>query len=394
MPSGICRIDVPQAEREGMSETYVTQLDAPAAPTGQNSTIRSRWPGLVGYATAIWSLIYGLLGLYWTFGGAGFPFGVEHDPLAAKISILERGQPDTAGPVIAVLGLAGAAFAVLIARRRTWGPAGAALVGFAWTMAAGLAVVIPDYRPLLAVVRAPMFAVGAPLGLTQGVSLADFFPAFLPWPVVNQILMMAGGALWAASAVAYRRRVRDACGNCGRTETSSGWSTPAQAARWGRWAVHIAILVPVLYALTRWAWALNIPFGLSREGLEKEARESPGIWWAGAMLATMAVGGAILTRGLVRPWGEVYPRWIPFLRGKRVRPRTAIIPASLVAILVTSAGLMYLRAFALGYVSVDDQSWGTVVPEFFWPLWGVALAAATLAYHIRRRGQCRYCHRS
>ena len=377
----------------GMTQTHAPRLDVPAAPARRRSAIRSRWPGLVGYATASWSLVYGLLGLYWTFGGGGFPFGSRHDPLGAKISIMDRAQPGTAGPVIAVLGLAGAVCALLITRRRAWGTAGAALVGFAWAMAVGLTLVIPDYRPLLAVVRLPMLAIGAPFGWTEGVMLADFFPLFLPWPVVNQILMMVGGALWAGSAIAYRRRLRDACGHCGRADHPSGWSAPARAARWGRRAVYVAIAIPVFYALTRWAWALDIPFGVTREGLEKEARESPGIWRAGAMLATMAVGGAVLTLGLVQRWGEVYPRWIPFLRGKRVRPRTAIIPASLVAILVTSAGLMYLRAVALGYLAVDAQSWGMVVPELLWPVWGVALGGATLAYHLRRRGRCRHCER-
>jgi hypothetical protein len=29
-----------------------------------------------------------------------------------------------------------------------------------------------------------------------------------------------------------------------------------------------------------------------------------------------------------------------------------------------------------------------------WPVWGAALGAATLAFHLRRRGHCRHCHRS
>ena len=81
----------------------------------------------------------------------------------------------------------------------------------------------------------------------------------------------------------------------------------------------------------------------------------------------MGAGGALLTLGLVQRWGEVYPRWIPYLRGKPVRPRTAIVPASLVAILITSAGLTYVRT---------------------------ALGAATLAYHLRRRRACGRCGRS
>jgi hypothetical protein len=81
----------------------------------------------------------------------------------------------------------------------------------------------------------------------------------------------------------------------------------------GRWATYVAVVIPIPYAVTRWAWALGFPLGISEEFL-REGQEV-GLWWAGAALA---VGGAILTLGLVQRWGEVFPRWIPFLGGKRV----------------------------------------------------------------------------
>ncbi|HET6985440.1 MAG TPA: hypothetical protein VFI00_02455 [Kribbella sp.] len=31
--------------------------------------MRRNWPLWTGYATAIWSLAYGVLGVYWTLGG-------------------------------------------------------------------------------------------------------------------------------------------------------------------------------------------------------------------------------------------------------------------------------------------------------------------------------------
>jgi hypothetical protein len=354
---------------------------------------RAGWPGWVGWAAAAWSLAYAVLGLFWWRGGAGFPFGTAHDPAARGLSLLEHARPETAGPALAVAGLCGAALAVVLSRTRRGGPLGGALTGVGWAVAGTLAVVIPDYRPLLAVVRAPMLLVGAPFGWPKQVRLSQFFELFLPWPVLNQVLFIIGGMLWAATVLAFRRRVRAACDNCGRTEVRSGWTTPAAAARWGRWAVAVAVAVPLGYSLTRWAWALDIPLGVSREGLHKQAAETPGIWLAGAMLATMGAGGALLTIGLVRPWGEVYPRWIPYLRGKRVRPRTAIVPATAVALLVTSAGLLYLRWLALGRIDLTIDTWGLYVPEFFWPAWGGALGAATLAYHLRRRGRCRHCGR-
>jgi hypothetical protein len=33
------------------------------------------------------------------------------------------------------------------------------------------------------------------------------------------------------------------------------------------------------------------------------------------------------------------------------------------------------------------------VPEMTWPLWGLALGLATLAYHYRHRGPCGICGR-
>jgi hypothetical protein len=373
-----------------------TPLDHTQDPTAGPSPRRSRlagWPGWIGWAATAWSLGYAILGLFWWGGGAGFPFGIEHDPDGRGVSLLEHAQPDTTGPVLAVAGLCGAATAALLSRTRRRGLIGGALAATGWATAVTLAMVIPDYRPLLALVRAPLLLFGAPFGWPEQVRLSQYFGLFLPWPVLNQILFIAGGLLWAGTVLAYRRRARAACGNCGRGGATVTWTTATAAARWGRWAVAVAVAVPVGYALTRWAWALGSPLGMSRAGLHQEAVESPGIWLAGALLATMGAGGAVLTIGLVRPWGEVYPRWIPYLRGKRVQPRTAIIPATAVALLVTSAGLMALRWWVTGRIDLTADNWGAFVPEFLWPVWGVALGVATLAYHLRRRGRCVRCGR-
>jgi hypothetical protein len=106
----------------------------------------------------------------------------------------------------------------------------------------------------------------------------------------------------------------------------------------------------------------------------------------------VAIGGAILTLGLIQRWGEVFPRWVPFLAGRRVPPALAIVPAAVVAILVTSAGLMFVRLTLLRtandvFTFIDPEDWAALGPELLWPIWGVALAAATLAYYLRRRGE-------
>jgi hypothetical protein len=60
-------------------------------------------------------------------------------------------------------------------------------------------------------------------------------------------------------------------------------------------------------------------------------------------LGWVAVAGAVLTLGLIRPWGEVYPRWLPLVGGRRVPPALAIVPAALVAAPLFAAGLTIAR---------------------------------------------------
>jgi hypothetical protein len=352
-----------------------------------------RWPGWVGYVAAAWSLVYGLLGLYWALGGAGFPLGSENDPDAA-LSILRGVRAGFGAPVIAALGLAGAVVVAMARTRQQRGVLRVALLGFAWVAATTLALLIPDYRVLVAVAYTPIILIGAPFGWPPGVSILDVYP----WPVVNQFLCIAGGLLWAATATAYGRRSRGACERCGRDGSRTGWTTPQAAARWGRWATYVAVIIPVLYTFTRWAWPLGIPLGISEKFL-REGQEV-GLWWAGAALATLALGGAILTLGLVQRWGEVFPRWIPFLGGKRVPIPVAVVPASLVAVLVTTAGLMFVRLTLTGRLGailgegvLSAENWAALAPELLWPLWGAALGAATLAYYYRRRGKCEHCGR-
>jgi hypothetical protein len=185
----------------------------------------------------------------------------------------------------------------------------------------------------------PLVLLGAPVGWPVG----DYRDA-VPWPVVNQFVCVAGGAAWAAAA-----------------------------------------LVPLVYAATRGAWALGVPLGLSEELLRRGQAE--GAWAAGASLATVAVAGSLLTLGLAQRWGEVFPRWLPTLGGKPVPPALAVVPAALVAVLVTNAGLTFWRKAVLGTTAfpLSGGNWAALLPELLWPLWGVALGAAALAYYLRRR---------
>jgi len=328
------------------------------------------WDG-VGVLAALWALGYGGLGVAWALGAPGFPYG-SGDP-AGETSLFTAATAPTAGVVIAALGAALAGLALVLARG--WGRGGGRTAAL-WAgglLAAALLLLVPDQRVLASVGYGPVFLIGAPFGFP------DFpYTQAWPWPVVNQALVIAGGLLLAWATLRYGRRTAHG--------VRPAWATPEAAARWGRWAVGLAVAVPVFYAATRFAWALGISLGMSPEQMA-EGRES-GLWILGTGLGGGALGGALLTLGLVQRWGEVFPRWTPGLTGRRVPPGLAIVPALAVAVLVTATGVTMVRLLVTGALPVgltEAFAGAAILPMLLFPVWGAALAVATLAYAIRRR---------
>ncbi len=107
--------------------------------------------------------------------------------------------------------------------------------------------------------------------------------------------------------------------------------------------------------------------------------------------------------GLVQRWGEVFPRWMIGLRGRRVPIALAVVPASLVSVLLFVggagiwSGLPQMEANLTAAGVTGGELIGAIVfqvgPTLLFPLWGLALAVATLGYYFRRRGPCSVCGR-
>jgi hypothetical protein len=154
------------------------------------------------------------------------------------------------------------------------------------------------------------------------------------------------------------------------------------------------MVAPVFYALTRYAWALGISWGMSEEHF-RSAQER-GTWTSGLFLATFGLVGAILMLGLVQRWGEVFPRWMIGLAGRRVPIALAVVPASIVSVLLMVGGITIGSRFAQmsdTAAAVGEDIWIVVGPTLLFPLWAISLAAATLGYYYRRRGPCSVCGR-
>jgi hypothetical protein len=229
---------------------------------------------------------------------------------------------------------------------------------------------------------------------------AEFGQVFLEsliqskWTIAHQLLCLAGGFLWLMATVSYARRSGDACLVCGRRDGPQGWTSNDNAARWGRIAVYVAMVVPVLYAFTRYVWALGIPLGMSEE--YHRFMQARGEWISGLFLANVGLVGAVLMLGLVQRWGEVFPRWMIGLAGRRVPIALAVIPAAIMSVLFMVGGIAMwssLDKMAAGAAATEQNMWIIVGPVLLFPVWAVALAVATLGYYYRRRGACSVCGR-
>ncbi|EMY32538.1 hypothetical protein D477_019633 [Arthrobacter crystallopoietes BAB-32] len=284
---------------------------------------------------------------------------------------------------------AGGLLALAIHLSRRPGPllTGAA-VAFAALYAGTVLLVAVDTRLLTMLGYIPFLLV---LAATDPAAL----PADYGWPILgHQLVLLAGVGLWALTAATAVRKATGTCSHCGRSDRNRGWFTAAAARRWGPPVTIAAAAIPALYALTRFAWAAGIPLGISPDFLAM--MQGNGMVHAGLGLASMAALGTILTLGLLQRWGSTFPRWIPGLGGRSVPILLAVMPASLVSVVVVPAGATYVRIFASGIptgIPFDAVNWATGTPTLLWIAWGPLLAAATLAYYLKRRGTCSTCGR-
>ena len=356
------------------------------------------WQRWAPYAAVAWSLVYAALGIYWAVSGRGFPYTPETASDGME-PLLGRFGPGVAWIVVMMVGIPAAALGAAMlrgTRSRALRPllitAGALLAGVLLLLMTGLNLLVKlGYFP------------AAVLSLFTGAKFGSgYYEALTQWATIHQLLCLIGGFLWLAATVCYGWRSVGACLYCGRQDGPEGWQSPHQAARWGRIAVVVAMMVPVFYAITRYAWALGFPLGLGEEQF-RHGQET-GMWIAGALfLGNFCLVGAVLMLGLVQRWGEVFPRWMIGLAGRRVPIALAVVPASLASVLLIVGGIgiwsglgqMVANLVAVG--AENKEIIGAIIfqlgPTLLFPVWGVALAVATLGYYYRRRGLCRVCGR-
>ncbi|MEU8801354.1 hypothetical protein [Spirillospora sp. NPDC048819] len=116
------------------------------------------------------------------------------------------------------------------------------------------------------------------------------------------------------------------------------------------------------------------------------------------LLSVLSELVAFTAIGLIARWGEVFPQWIPGLRGRRVPTLAAVIPAALGAAILTVlwtvsiVNCLVFQETLQGRPLSDDfpinfNDWkGVLGVVSYVPLvlWGPLLAAVTVAYYRRR----------
>ncbi|MFE5486595.1 hypothetical protein [Streptomyces sp. NPDC056527] len=165
-----------------------------------------------------------------------------------------------------------------------------------------------------------------------------------------------------------------------------------------RWVVrtaHLAALAPLPSGLWRLAAACGIPVGFS--GTNALADVEPGgffsLYMVGLSLFAEALG--LLALGLVQSWGQVFPRWMPLIGGRRVPTSFTVTLAGAGALALTL--LTTLGAFGwngpetMGHPESPKGIAYVVMTACYAPLlaWGPLLAVATAHYWLRRRRAAR-----
>lgn len=159
-----------------------------------------------------------------------------------------------------------------------------------------------------------------------------------------------------------------------------------------RWATWAAVTIPfTVLPSTVWrlAFGAGVPVGFHGE-LARQLAVPGWITVYVAGLGVLGEGVALLALGLVRPWGEVVPGWVPRIGGRRIPVAAAAVPAALGAVALILVTTMSVAVWNGPENNGDPDAphgvAGVVMAVAYAPLlaWGPLLLLVTAAYVHRR----------
>ncbi|MFI1254311.1 hypothetical protein ACH4U6_10950 [Streptomyces netropsis] len=311
---------------------------------------RQAWPRWVGYATICWAVAY---------GGFGLGCALTDTPLFYRGD--DPGPVELAWLIVALAALAAVA-ALTAARVLLW-------------VACALATVCA-FGLLMDVIT---------LMVNQDAGSAAGF--------TKNALGGIGAVLLAATA-----RARDA------HPATGARPEPSPASRKAHLAAYAGTAAFVPYAAMKVTWAVGGTFaGVSGEEMLAKAEEygASGLWltlasWGLDATALLAALGVFLLFGLIRPWGQVFPRWTLVLGGRRVPRWLPLAPALIGAATLAPYGVVgvgYCALATVGAVRIRPGDFPSSADALLvswiglgaFAVYGVALTVAARSYWLRTR---------
>ncbi|MEV6833766.1 hypothetical protein AB0N17_04465 [Streptomyces sp. NPDC051133] len=209
----------------------------------------------------------------------------------------------------------------------------------------------------------------------------------------NRTLAGVGAVLLAATARSDRRPTR-----------GSAAPAPSSAPARVQLASCAGTVAFLPYAAMKLIWACGGTFaGMGKEEMLaiSERNGASGVWlalesWGLDATVLLAALGVFLLWGLVRPWGQVFPRWAPLLHGRRVPRWLPLTPSLIGAATLAPYGVLGLAYCALATAGVTTMRKGDFHTSgdallVSWPgmiafaVHGVALTVAARSYWLRTR---------
>ncbi|WP_327350320.1 hypothetical protein [Streptomyces sp. NBC_01304] len=209
----------------------------------------------------------------------------------------------------------------------------------------------------------------------------------------NHALAAVGALMSAATALSARTGLPRTA-----APPPSAAPRPVQLVAW----VGTVAFLP--YAAMKQIWAFGGTFA-GTSGTEmrvvSERNGASGIWLAlesWGLDATMLLAGlgVFLLWGLVRPWGQVFPRWTPLLRGRRVPRWLPLAPSLIGAATLAPYGVLGVGYAALATMDVvtirsgdlptpQDALLVTWIGMVAFAVYGCALMVGARSYWLRTR---------
>ncbi|MEV5506922.1 hypothetical protein [Streptomyces orinoci] len=158
---------------------------------------------------------------------------------------------------------------------------------------------------------------------------------------------------------------------------------PSRLARWAAYAS--ALSATVGFIPLHAAWAMGIPLWAHKDKFHQWYAQGGGPYLS--VLSVMALLAGVLALSLVRPWGQVFPGWVPLLAGRPVPRRTLAATAFIVAaFLLVYTGWAAWQTFGDFEDDGIFSPWIVVygVPQFL--VWGGGLLIAAYQYARRTAG--------